>query len=117
MPYETFKTLLTRHVDAHGIPDVVSLQGEGDPTLHHDFFKMAEFAKQLGSRRYTITNGTHKHPDRFVDLFPQVGGKLHLELQRSPPWPCVSGTSSLASSLLRLAPSICRWIKSMHADD
>jgi MoaA/NifB/PqqE/SkfB family radical SAM enzyme len=73
MPYETFTALLERHAAAHGIPDIVSLQGEGEPTLHHDFFRMAEFARDMGSCPYTITNGTHKHPERFVGLFPRVG--------------------------------------------
>ena len=51
MPYEMFTELLHRHVTKHGIPDVVSLHGEGEPTLHHDFFRMAEFT---GARRTEI---------------------------------------------------------------
>lgn len=73
MPYEMFTQLLERHICAHGVPDVVSLQGEGEPTLHHDFFRMAEFARSLGARPYTITNGTCKHPERFIGLFPEIG--------------------------------------------
>jgi MoaA/NifB/PqqE/SkfB family radical SAM enzyme len=73
MAYETFTALLERHVSIYGLPDVVSLQGEGEPTLHHDFFRMAEFARGLGATPYTITNGTHKHPDYFVGLFPRLG--------------------------------------------
>ena len=73
MPYEMFTAILQRYVAAHGIPDIVSLQGEGEPTLHHDFFRMAEFARDLGAKPYTITNGTCKHPEHFVGLFSQVG--------------------------------------------
>jgi MoaA/NifB/PqqE/SkfB family radical SAM enzyme len=73
MPFEMFSDLLKRHVSAHGVPRVVSLQGEGEPTLHHDFFRMAELVRSLGARPYTITNGTCKHPERMVGLFPQVG--------------------------------------------
>jgi len=73
MPYETFASLLERHIAEYGIPDTVSLQGEGEPSLHHNFFELAELVRQKGSRPYTITNGTHKHPERFAGLFPEVG--------------------------------------------
>lgn len=73
MPYELFTTLLERHVAQHGVPDLVSLQGEGEPTLHHDFFRMARFVRDLGATPYTITNGTYKHPDHFIGLFRRVG--------------------------------------------
>jgi pyruvate-formate lyase-activating enzyme len=73
MPYETFREILERQVVAHGIPKVVSLQGEGEPTLHPDFCRMARLVCELGSRPYTITNGTCKHPERFIGLFPHVG--------------------------------------------
>jgi MoaA/NifB/PqqE/SkfB family radical SAM enzyme len=73
MAYETFVSLLERDIAAHGIPEVVSLQGEGEPTLHHDFLRMAEFVQEKGSRPYTITNGTYKHPERLIGLFPRIG--------------------------------------------
>jgi MoaA/NifB/PqqE/SkfB family radical SAM enzyme len=73
MPFEMFSDLLQRHVSTHGVPRVVSLQGEGEPTLHHDFIRMAELVRSVGARPYTITNGTYKHPERMVGLFPQVG--------------------------------------------
>ena len=73
MPYETFTALLERDIATHGIPKVVSLQGEGEPTLHHDFLRMAEFVRQKGATAYTITNGTYKHPERLVGLFPRLG--------------------------------------------
>jgi MoaA/NifB/PqqE/SkfB family radical SAM enzyme len=73
MPFAMFTELLDRHIARHGTPTSVSLQGEGEPTLHHDFFRMAEQVRAVGSTPYTITNGTHKHPGRFVGLFPQIG--------------------------------------------
>jgi MoaA/NifB/PqqE/SkfB family radical SAM enzyme len=73
MPYETFTSLLERHIARYGTPNLVSLQGEGEPTLHHDFLRMAQFVLGLGIQPYTITNGTYKHPDRFIGLFPEVG--------------------------------------------
>jgi MoaA/NifB/PqqE/SkfB family radical SAM enzyme len=73
MPYEQFTTLLSQHIATYGTPDVVSLQGEGEPTLHPDFLRMAEFVRDTGARPYTITNGTYKHPERLAGLFPQIG--------------------------------------------
>jgi hypothetical protein len=31
---------------------------------------MTEFVRQKGATPYTITNGTYKHPERPVSLFP-----------------------------------------------
>ncbi|MHB8815045.1 MAG: radical SAM protein [Steroidobacteraceae bacterium] len=73
MPFATFTELLDQHIARHGPPTIVSLQGEGEPSLHHDFFPMAERVRAVGSTPYTITNGTYKHPDRFAGLFPRVG--------------------------------------------
>lgn len=73
MPYEMFEGLLERHVVRNGAPTLVSLQGEGEPTLHHDFFRMAERIRAAGSTPYVITNGTYKHPERFIGVFPRVG--------------------------------------------
>jgi MoaA/NifB/PqqE/SkfB family radical SAM enzyme len=73
MSYELFTSILDHHIDRHGVPTVVSLQGEGEPTLHHDLFRMAAYVREVGARPYTITNGTYKHPERFAGLFPEVG--------------------------------------------
>jgi MoaA/NifB/PqqE/SkfB family radical SAM enzyme len=73
MAYDLFVALLARHVECNGVPDTVSLQGEGEPTLHRDFFKMAAHVAGLGSKPYTITNGTYKHPERFAENFSHVG--------------------------------------------
>lgn len=73
MPFEMFDGLLTAHVHRYGAPGVVSLQGEGEPTLHPDFFRMAGRVREIGSEPYTITNGTYHHPARFVNVFSRVG--------------------------------------------
>jgi MoaA/NifB/PqqE/SkfB family radical SAM enzyme len=73
LAYETFVHLLGPYVERHEVPAIVSLQGEGEPTLHKEFFRMAEYVRAIGSIPYTITNGTYKHPERFVGLFPAVG--------------------------------------------
>jgi MoaA/NifB/PqqE/SkfB family radical SAM enzyme len=73
MTYEMFGDILMRHIARYGTPDTVSLQGEGEPTLHPDFFRMGKFVREMGSKPYTITNGSYKHPEHFVDLFDQVG--------------------------------------------
>ena len=57
MPYETFTGLIDQHIAKYGVPGVVSLQGEGEPTLHHDFIRLAEFVRSRGATPYTITNG------------------------------------------------------------
>lgn len=73
MDYQTFSGLLDYHLAHYGIPSEVSLQGEGEPTLHRDFFRMAEYVKEVGSRPYTITNGTSKHWQKFLPLFDSIG--------------------------------------------
>jgi MoaA/NifB/PqqE/SkfB family radical SAM enzyme len=73
MPYSTFTGLLDRYIASFGVPASVSLQGEGEPTLHKEFFEMAQYIRAAGSTPYTITNGTYKHPERFFGLFPRVG--------------------------------------------
>ena len=73
MAYDLFSAILNSHIARYGIPDTVSLQGEGEPTLHPDFFRMAELTRQMGSKPYTITNGSYKHPEQFIGLFDQIG--------------------------------------------
>jgi MoaA/NifB/PqqE/SkfB family radical SAM enzyme len=73
MAYEMFSDILMRHIARYGLPDTVSLQGEGEPTLHPDFFRMAALVREIGSQPYTITNGSYKHPEHFEGVFDQVG--------------------------------------------
>lgn len=76
MPFDSFERLLKAHMARYGTPEVVSLQGEGEPTLHPDFFRMAEHVVAIGAQPYAITNGSHKHPDRFVGIFSRIGVSL-----------------------------------------
>lgn len=73
MPFDQFKSILKKHIAQYGVPLEVSLQGEGEPTLHKDFFAMADMVKHEGSEPYTITNGTFKHPENFLTSFRSVG--------------------------------------------
>ena len=73
MAFDSFERLLQSHIARYGIPEVVSLQGEGEPTLHPDFFRMSERVLTIGAQPYTITNGSYKHPERFIGLFSQIG--------------------------------------------
>jgi MoaA/NifB/PqqE/SkfB family radical SAM enzyme len=73
MPFETLSDLLGRHVARHGVPTEISLQGEGEPTLHRDFFRMAKLVRELGAQPYTITNGSYQQPEHFIGRFDRVG--------------------------------------------
>jgi MoaA/NifB/PqqE/SkfB family radical SAM enzyme len=55
---------------------VVSLQGEGEPLAHPDFWHMAERVARAGYVPYTITNGSLVDPARMAALFPTVGFSL-----------------------------------------
>lgn len=73
MSLARFETLLSKHIQLYGPPELVSLQGEGEPTLHPKFFDMARHTRALGIEPYTITNGSYRHPEHFVGLFSKVG--------------------------------------------
>jgi MoaA/NifB/PqqE/SkfB family radical SAM enzyme len=73
LPLVAFIAVLDGHIGRYGVPEVVSLQGEGEPTLHREFFQMAQRVRAVGATPYTITNGTYRHPERFIGLFPRVG--------------------------------------------
>jgi MoaA/NifB/PqqE/SkfB family radical SAM enzyme len=75
MPYDTFTGLIEQHIAKYGVPAVVSLQGEGEPTLHHDFLRMAEFVLDRGSTPYTITNGPAIIRSGS-GLLPEIGGSV-----------------------------------------
>ncbi len=47
----------------------IELQGEGEPLLHGDFFKMARYAKEKGVKLSIITNGSLL---RKTDVIPQL---------------------------------------------
>lgn len=51
----------------------VSLQGEGEPTLHPAFWDMVRAVRNHGLRAYTITNGTRVDAAQFAAALPSVG--------------------------------------------
>lgn len=74
MSHEQFLKIMTGHFKKYGgITSQVSLQGEGEPTLNPDLFKMAASLKMLGIKVSTITNGSYKHPEEFIGCFDEVG--------------------------------------------
>ena len=54
----------------------VSLQGEGEPTLHPGFIAMAKQVAEAGKAPYTITNCSRLDPVTIAELFPQIGVSL-----------------------------------------
>lgn len=54
----------------------VSLQGEGEPTVHPYFWDMVEKVARSGKRPYTITNCSSIEIRRTARLFPQIGVSL-----------------------------------------
>lgn len=73
LPLERYLAIVDRHVSQYGVPRVISLQGEGEPTLNKYFFEMAAYARSIGSEPYTITNGTYRYPERFKKNFTRIG--------------------------------------------
>lgn len=70
MAWDTF----VRIVDAINGQDVsVSLQGEGEPSLHPRFEDMAAYVSRKGHRPYTIINGSRVEPSSLESLFPTLG--------------------------------------------
>lgn len=70
MAWDTFKTIVD------GITEVgatVSLQGEGEPSLHPLFEEMARYVLRKGHVPYTILNGTRLDALTLAALFPRVG--------------------------------------------
>jgi hypothetical protein len=71
MTWECFEGVLRRLPEGRY---TVSLQGEGEPMAHRDFWRMAERVTQLGKVAYTITNGSlMRHPQRLADAFEAIG--------------------------------------------
>lgn len=54
----------------------VSLQGEGEPTLHPSFWDMAERVAGAGKWPYTITNCSAIDTEAAARLFPRIGVSL-----------------------------------------
>ena len=52
---------------------MVSLQGEGEPTTHPQFWDMAELVRARGLTPFTITNGAQIDVERIAATFPRIG--------------------------------------------
>lgn len=72
MSMDVFDTILTSLPPGH----TVSLQGEGEPTIHPQFVAMTRKVIGAGHFPYTITNCSFGDPDVIADLFPQIGISL-----------------------------------------
>ncbi len=71
MDMEVFARILARFRPFTGM--TVSLQGEGEPTLHPAFWDMVRAVRNHGLRAYTITNGTRVDAAQFAAALPSVG--------------------------------------------
>lgn len=50
----------------------VSLQGEGEPTLHPKFWEMVEYVSRAGHVPYSIINGSRVDVERMAYWFPRL---------------------------------------------
>jgi len=86
----------------------VSLQGEGEPTLHPAFISMAKQVAEVGKIPYTITNCNRLDPVTIAELFPQIGVSLdtvdHEEAQRIGRYDLNQVLSNLDRLLTRMGP-------------
>jgi len=71
MDMAVFMQIVSRLPHAAGV--TVSLQGEGEPTLHPQFWDMAEAVLAKGHQTYTITNGTRVDVAQFDASLSTVG--------------------------------------------
>lgn len=70
MSWDSFATI----VDAIAQPgSTVSLQGEGEPSLHPRFWDMVQYVRHKGHVPYTILNGSRIDAQRIARLFPRIG--------------------------------------------
>lgn len=51
----------------------LSLQGEGEPTTHPQFWDMVQLARERGYVPYTITNGSRLDPELIGKYFSELG--------------------------------------------
>ena len=70
MQWDLFKSIID---DIPPGRHMVSLQGEGEPTTHPQFWEMAEAVRARGLVPYTITNGAQIDADRVAATFPRIG--------------------------------------------
>jgi molybdenum cofactor biosynthesis enzyme MoaA len=71
MDMAVFSQILDRLPAGGGV--TVSLQGEGEPTLHPQFWEMVDAVRAQGHHTYTITNGTRVDVAQFDAGLSSVG--------------------------------------------
>lgn len=77
MSYEKVREIIEQRVSPK---DVVNLQGEGEPMLHPDFWKMAELVKQKDARMTTITNGGYRMTDTMKNRVRKYLDEVYISL-------------------------------------
>lgn len=92
-----------------GRPDItVSLQGEGEPTLHPQFWDLVAAVHARGARPYTITNASRVDVARFDAQLPAAGVSLDTldaaEAERIGRYNLPKVLGNLHSLLARMGP-------------
>lgn len=73
MPFDMFAEILDSHVLKYGRPSRAILQGEGEPTLHPDLYKMSRYARQKYRLMTQITtNGLYGDNDGLAEHFDSI---------------------------------------------
>ncbi|WP_277401897.1 radical SAM protein [Variovorax sp. RKNM96] len=75
MDWETFKAIVDGLSPQHQ-HCTVSLQGEGEPSLHPLFWCMADYVTTSGHTPYSILNGSRLDAARIAATFPRIGISL-----------------------------------------
>lgn len=108
MSPEAFAQVLAR-LPQHQPGVSVSLQGEGEPTLHPQFWGLVEAVLAQGLRPYTITNATRIDIDRFDRLLPLLGVSVDTldprEAERIGRYNLAKVLDNLGALLARMGPS------------
>lgn len=75
MSWETFTRILSG-IGAMQSGHTVSLQGEGEPSLHPLFWQMVDYVYNKGYAPYSILNGSRIDASRIAQKFPHIGLSL-----------------------------------------
>lgn len=107
MAWDTFTSI----VDGIAWPGaIVSLQGEGEPSLHPRFWEMAQYVADRGHVPYTILNGSRIDAWRLAALFPTAGISIDT-LQALRRWVREQGSQARCP---RAAPAAGNWRDWLH---
>lgn len=72
MPFDEFKEILDKYMRENERPSRIIIQGEGEPTLHPDLYKMATYAKRYKLFTSLHTNGLHADREGLVKHFDEI---------------------------------------------